>query len=124
MGEALSARRAVQAKRKQMFQRSASFVSSNRLLPLKHSFQFDAQRGVFCLALEATVPIFCVAVVATVHAEFLELQGSVAILTVSDPSPNSTARCLATYRRAPPVLHASVHCWAIALNGWGKHLEN
>jgi hypothetical protein len=88
----------VQAKRKQMHKRSQSFVSTNQLLHLKHSFQFKEQQGVFCLSLESTVPIFCVAVLATVDVEFLELQGSVAILTVSAPLPGSTARSMATYR--------------------------
>lgn len=95
---------AVQAKRKQMHNRSQSFVSTNQLLPLKHSFQLDERQGVFSLSLEATVPIFCVAVVATVDAEFLEAQGSVAILTVTAPPPCSAARCLATYRCGLPPL--------------------
>lgn len=88
----------VQAKRKQLLKRSQSMVSSNQLLPLKHSFQFNEQQDSFALSLEATVPIFCVAVLATVDVEFLELQGSVAILTVSNTLPGSTARSMATYR--------------------------
>jgi hypothetical protein len=88
----------MQAKRKLMQKSSNSFVSINQLLPLKHSFQFKESQGVFCLSLESTVPIFCVAVTATVDVEFLELQGSVAILTVCEALPGSTARSMATYR--------------------------
>lgn len=78
--------------------RSQSLVATNQLLPLKHSFQLNEKQNMFHLSLEATVPIFCVAVMSTVRAEFLELQGSVAILTVSEPPTNSTVRNMATYR--------------------------
>jgi hypothetical protein len=88
----------VQAKRNLLHQRSAAMVASAQLLPLKHSFQFDARQGMYNLALESTVPIFCVAVLATVDVEFLKLQGSVAILNVSKPLPGCSARSLATYR--------------------------
>ena len=87
-----------QAKRQKLAAKSAAMVASRQLLPLKHHLRLDTARAVYELALEATVPIFCVGVVATVDVTFLEAPNSAAILTVTDAPPGSSAVKLATFR--------------------------
>eukprot|EP00892_Ulva_mutabilis_P000350 jgi/Ulvmu1/10315/UM060_0117.1 len=88
----------LQAKRKKLAARSTAMVARSQLLPLKHVLRLDAARAVYELSLEATVPIFCVGVLASVDVTFLETPSSAAILTVCDPAPGSSAVKLATYR--------------------------
>lgn len=87
-----------QGKRQKLAAKSAAMVASRQLLPLKHHLRLDTARAVYELALEATVPIFCVGVVATVDVTFLESPNSAAILTVTDAPPGSSAAKLATFR--------------------------
>lgn len=95
----------MQAKRAKLMAKSAAMVAQSQLLPLKHHLRLDQARAVYELVLEATVPIFCVAVLATVDVTFLEAPNSAAILSVCDGPPGASAMKLATYRcRLPPIV--------------------
>lgn len=104
-----------QGKRQKLAAKSAAMVASRQLLPLRHHLRLDTARAVYELALEATVPIFCVGVVATVDVTFLEAPNSAAILTVTDAPPGSSAAKLATFRCGA----LSAHARAAALLCWG-----
>lgn len=94
----------MQDKRKQLLQKSSAMVAPNQVLPMKHSLRLNTVTAEHELTIEATAPIFCVAVMSTAKVEFLESIGSVAILTTSESVPGSAAQSLATYRWAPTPL--------------------
>jgi hypothetical protein len=88
----------LQEKRQLLLAKSAAMVAPNLVLPMKHELRLNAITAEHELTIEATAPIFCVAVMSTAKATFLEAVGTVAILTQSAAPQWSTAQSLATYR--------------------------
>lgn len=94
----------VQEKRKQLRSEGTSLIAANQVLPARHTMRLRQADGVHELVIEATAPIFCVAVTSSMPATFLESSGSAAILTVCQVQPDATHASLATYRCARAVL--------------------
>lgn len=110
---------AMQEKRTKLSAASASMVATSQVLPIKHTLQLGAKDCVHELIIEATVPIFCVALLASTKVTFMESRGSVAILTSREVQQGSSTHSLATYRheavRTFPMHHNLANCGTVAL---------
>ena len=95
----------MQEKRRSFRSQSAAMIAPASVLPVKHTLRLNHKQAVYELTVEATAPMFCLAVAADAHVTFLESAGSVAILTTSKASEGSAYKSLATYRCAHAQLH-------------------